>query len=212
MRFTHKFLPLCSLMGLMLPAFHAQALPLGFGKNQGPVKYSEIKSDQFYIYHDARTPEEGAMMLNALEGARKPMERWFQEKRSTPLPIIMSAISENASFANFIADAIELQTLGQGTRELAWHEYVHSTMYRKLDNILGPAGALIYLPWMPAWFLEGLAEALSVSVGSDVVAGVERPRRGRIVRRGPIAGDVGVPGSVQRQRCGRVERRAADEG
>ena len=174
MRFTHKFLPLCSLMGLLLPAFYAQALPIGFGKNQGPVKYSEIKSDQFYIYHDARTPEEGAMMLNALEGARKPMERWFQEKRSTPLPVIMSAISENASFANFIADAIELQTLGQGTRELAWHEYVHSTMYRKLDNILGPAGALIYLPWMPAWFLEGLAEALSVSVGSDVVAGVER--------------------------------------
>ena len=174
MRFTLKLLPLCYLTSFFLPTYNAQALPIGFGKNQGPVKYSEIKSDQFYIYHDARTPEEGAMMLNALEGARVPMERWFQEKRSRPLPVVMSAISENASFANFIADSVELQTLGQGTRELAWHEYVHSTMYRKFDNLLGPAGALFYLPWMPAWFLEGLAEALSVSVGSDVIAGVER--------------------------------------
>jgi hypothetical protein len=173
-RFIRKVLPLLFLASFFLQAYDAQALPIGFGKNQGPVKYSEIKSDHFYIYHDARTPEEGAMMLNALEGARVPMERWFQEKRSTPLPVVMSAISENASFANFIADAVELQTLGQGNRELAWHEYVHSTMYRKFDNLIGPAGALIYLPWMPAWFLEGLAEALSVSVGSDVVAGVER--------------------------------------
>lgn len=165
-----------SLFGtlLILSTGAAEALPIGFGKNQGPVSYSEIKSDHFYIYHDSRTAGEGAMMLNALEAARKPMEYWFKEQRSGPLPVVMSAISENASFANFIADSIELQTLGQGTRELAWHEYVHSTMYRKLDNILGPAGALIHLPWMPAWFLEGLAESLSVSVGSDVTAGIER--------------------------------------
>lgn len=163
---------LCSF--LILSASAAEALPIGFGKNQGSVSYSEIKSDNFYIYHDARTAGEGVMMLNALEAARKPMEYWFQEHRTGPLPVVMSAISENASFANFIADSIELQTLGQGTRELAWHEYVHSTMYRKLDNILGPAGALIHLPWMPAWFLEGLAESLSVSVGSDVTAGIER--------------------------------------
>jgi hypothetical protein len=161
-------------MLVAMQARPAEALPIGFGKNQGPVSYSEIKSDHFYIYHDARTPGEGAMMLNALEAARVPMERWFQESRKRPLPVVMSAISENASFANFIADAVELQTLGQGTRELAWHEYVHSTMYRKLDNILGPAGALIHLPWMPAWYLEGLAEALSVSVGSDTMAGIER--------------------------------------
>ena len=32
----------------------------------------------------------------------------------------------------------------------------------------------MYLPWMPAWFLEGLAEAVSMSVGSDVMAGIER--------------------------------------
>ena len=49
-------------------------------------------------------------------------------------------------------------------------------------------------------------------VPAAVVAGVERPRRGRIVRRGAIAGDVRVTGSVQRERGGRVEGRAADEG
>lgn len=172
MRVIKLAVALASTVAIVSPTAHA--LPIGFGKNQGPVNYSEIKSNHFYIYHDARTPGEGAMVLNALEAAREPMERWFQVKRNKPLPVIMSAISENASFANFISDAIELQTLGQGTRELAWHEYVHSTMYRKLDNLLGPAGALIYLPWMPAWFLEGLAESLSASVGSDTLAGIER--------------------------------------
>lgn len=171
MRVTEKLTTLL-VCAVCMP--QAAALPIGFGKNQGPVEYSEIKSNHFYIYHDARTPGEGAMMLNALEAVRVPMERWFQTSRKRPLPVIMSAISENASFANFISDAVELQTLGQGTRELAWHEYVHSTMYRKLDNILGPAGSLIHLPWMPAWYLEGLAEALSASVGSDAIAGIER--------------------------------------
>ncbi len=150
------------------------ALPIGFGVNQGNLEYSEVKTDDFIVYYDARVPGEGRAALNALERVRPAMERWFAEKRTSPLPVVMSAVTANASFANFIADSVELQTLGLGGRDLTWHEYVHSMMYRKLDNWFGPAGALIHLPWMPAWFLEGLAESLSVSVGSDVMAGVER--------------------------------------
>jgi hypothetical protein len=40
--------------------------------------------------------------------------------------------------------------------------------------VFGPAGAVLHLPWLPAWFIEGLAEALTVSIGSDVQAGIER--------------------------------------
>lgn len=152
----------------------SRALPIGFGYNQGRLEFSEITSPDFNVYYDARTPADGRLAFRSLNAAKPHMERWFQISRSNPLVVNMSQESDNASFANFITDSIELQTLGQGSRDLAWHEYTHSTMYRRLDNFFGPSGAILHLPWMEAWFLEGLAEAVSVSVGSDPQAGVER--------------------------------------
>lgn len=162
------------LVACVLASGRALALPIGFGVNQGDLEYDEIKSDHFIVYHDRRVPGEGALVLNSLEAARPHLERWFGVERKTPLPVVMSAVTDNASFADFITDALELQTMGQGGRDLAWHEYTHSTMYRDLDNWFGPAGNILHLPWMPAWFLEGLADTMSVSVGSDWMAGIER--------------------------------------
>ena len=150
------------------------ALPIGFNFNQGEFEYREIATPYFWIYHDARAPHEAAMVERSLEAVRPLLESWMGIQRSRPLPVIMSAESVNASFANLLTDAIELQTLGQGDRSTFQHEYVHMTMYLHLHDWLGPAGALLYLPWMPAWFLEGLAEALSISVRSDVQASIER--------------------------------------
>lgn len=171
---ARKVLRYAALCCVLAGATRAQALPLGFGRNQGEVVYDELVSPHFYLYHDTRTPTEGRIALESLEAARPTMERWFQIKRDSPLPVVMSAVTSGASFANFITDAIELQTMGQASRDLAWHEYVHSTMYRRFDNVFGPAGSVIHLPWMPAWWIEGLAEALSQSVGSDVQAAFER--------------------------------------
>ena len=162
------------LVSFLLCATRVSALPIGFGYNQGKLEFSEITSPDFNVYYDARTPADGRLAFKSLSAARPHMERWFQTSRSSPLIVNMSAESDNASFANFITDSIELQTLGQGSRDLAWHEYTHATMYRRLDNFFGPAGSILHLPWMEAWFLEGLAEAVSVSVGSDPQAGVER--------------------------------------
>src|SRR5690606_4415869 len=39
---------------------------------------------------------------------------------------------------------------------------------------LGPAGAALHLMWIPAWWIEGLAESLSVSQGSAQQASYER--------------------------------------
>ncbi len=163
-----------TLLLFFMRATSATALPIGFGYNQGDLKFMELESDNFRIYHDSRTPDEARLTLESLEAAKPHLERWLSVKRETPLIVNMSAASDNASFANFITDSIELQTLGQGGRDLAWHEYTHSMMYRHLDNWFGPAGAILHLPWMEAWFLEGLAEAISVSIGSDEQAGVER--------------------------------------
>lgn len=150
------------------------ALPLSFGISQGDLSYDELSSDDFHIYHDKRVPHEAAMALEALSAAKSPFEVWFDEKRTRPMPVIMSAVTSGASFANLITDAMELQTLGRGPRDLFWHEYVHMSMYLHLRNFFGPAGIVIHIPWMPAWFIEGLAEALSVSLGSHVTASIER--------------------------------------
>ena len=152
----------------------SRALPIGFGHNQGPLEYKETKSDHFIVYHDARTPNEANLIVNSLEHARPIVEKWLAISRKEPLPVVMTAVADNASFANFLTDAIELQTLGMGGRDLAWHEYTHSSMYRHLENLLGPAGSVIHLLWMPAWFIEGLAETMSVSLISDEQAAVER--------------------------------------
>jgi hypothetical protein len=162
------------LAGLFISTPKAVALPIGFGYNQGDLTFMELESPNFRIYHDSRTPDEAKLTLNSLEAAKPHLERWFGVSRQSPLIVNMSAISDNASFANFVTDTIELQTLGQGGRDLSWHEYTHAMMYQHLNNWFGPAGAIIHLPWMEAWFIEGLAETMSVSVGSDEQAGVER--------------------------------------
>lgn len=153
------------------PAF---SLPINFQYNQGARDFQEITSDNFHVYHETEVSGEGQAIANALEAGKPVLERWMESEIHTPVSVIMSAISSQASFANFLTNSIELQTYGTGGRDLAWHELTHTTMFAKLDNVMGPAGALVHLPWMPAWFLEGLAEATSVSGGSDVAAAIER--------------------------------------
>ncbi|MFW7380432.1 MAG: hypothetical protein ACOH5I_16590 [Oligoflexus sp.] len=161
---------------ICLSAFTQQlgALPINFSRNQEPLDYQELKSDHFWIYFDKRTPQEGRAILNALDASKPILEHWLGEKRQRPLPVIMSSTTAHASFANFITDALELQTLGEGGRDLAWHELTHNIMYRHLANILGPTGSIIHLPWLPAWWIEGLAELSSRSSSSDWMFGVER--------------------------------------
>ena len=162
------------LLFLLMVSSQGVALPLGFGRNQGPLIYDEMVTPDFHLYFDHRVPHEAKGVLQTLERSRPLLESWMEVSRVRPLPVIMSAATANASFANFITDAVELQTMGYGGRDLAIHEYVHSTMYRKLDNIFGPAGSILHLPWMPAWWIEGLAEALAISVESDVQMAYER--------------------------------------
>ncbi|MEZ4743152.1 MAG: hypothetical protein R3B45_12025 [Bdellovibrionota bacterium] len=114
------------------------------------------------------------MIQNSLTAVRPVLQSWFGKALDGNFIVISSAVSFNPSFANFITNAIELQTMGQGYRDLFWHEYTHTNMYLHLQNFFGPAGALFHLVFMPAWFIEGLAEAMSVSSGADVQVAIER--------------------------------------
>ena len=169
---------MCNIITIFLCLFLSSknllALPIGFNVNQGKLEYNEITSPYFFIYHEKSVPIEAAMVANTLHAAKPILEKWFKRIRTRPLPIILSATTQNASFANFVTDSIELQTKGSGHRDLFLHEYTHSSMYRHFDNIFGPAGSILHLPWMPAWFIEGLAEAFSASDGSGLMASIER--------------------------------------
>lgn len=169
-------LTLLSFLSSLLLSLEAYALPINFGITQGDMEYEELTSPNFKVYFDSRVPEEGAMALHSLEAAKPLVEKWMGKEREAgdPLKVVMSNVTSNASFANFIMDAIELQTPYQNIRDLAWHEYAHSSMYLHYHNLFGPPGTILHIMWMPAWFLEGLAEAFSVSVGSEYQSGVER--------------------------------------
>lgn len=170
-----KYIPyLFLLIALIGETSKLLALPIGFGIPQGERDYHQTTDSNFLIYHDARTPHEALMILDSLATVKPILDRWFAISRTRPLPVITSALTNRPSFANFITDALELQTLGQGQRDLFWHEYVHNMMYLHLKNFMGPAGTVFHLPWMPAWFIEGLAEALAISLRSERQATIER--------------------------------------
>ena len=163
----------CMLL-LLFVAMPVLALPVGFRVNQGDLVYKQLKQRDFRFLFDQRTEREARFLLQAAIKAKPILDAWFYQKRHKPLLITSSAVTSNASFANFITDGIELQTLGRGNRDLLLHEYVHMMMLLYLDNFFGPAGAIVHLPWLPAWWIEGMAESLAVSVGSDVHYGIER--------------------------------------
>lgn len=149
-------------------------LPIGFGTNQTGIEYKKLSDDEIDVFYDSRAPREAYLHLDSIKKAKPILEGWFGVKRDERLQVVSSAVSANASFANFLTDNIELQTLGDGTRDLAWHELAHVIGYEHLDNLLGRPGALIHLAFMPSWWIEGVPEALTVSTGSAEQAGIER--------------------------------------
>ncbi len=167
-------LRLLCMLSLLLIALPVLALPVGFRVNRGDLVYKQLKQRDFRFLFDQRTEQEARFLLQTAVKVKPILDAWFYQKRRQPLLVTSSAVTSNASFANFITDGIELQTLGRGNRDLLLHEYVHMMMFLYLDNFFGPAGAIVHLPWLPAWWIEGLAESLAVSVGSDVHYGIER--------------------------------------
>ena len=160
-------------------SYLAQAFPINFSRNQGELEYDEIVSEHFYFYHDKDVPNESLLLLNSLESSVPNLNKWFDVKLKDPMLVISSSKTSDASFANFFAHTIELQTLGRGGRDLAWHELTHMFMYEKFDYkflrfFLGKSSTILHLLWMPVWLIEGLAETLSRSGGSAEMASLER--------------------------------------
>ena len=152
------------------------ALPYNFGFTQKDRVFKKINDDDFYVYFDHRVSDDGIIIINSLTHSKKVLEKWLgiSRKSKNPLIVVSSPIGKLASFANFFYDSIELITNNTNVRDLTWHEYTHIMTYQHYYNFLFSAGTVIHILWMPAWFLEGLAEAITVSTGSDFQSGIER--------------------------------------
>ncbi len=160
-------------ISILLTSHIANCLPIGFFKNQSYLEYQEIKNDTFHLYFDKRSTREAQIALKTLNQAKIIFEKWFNEKTDAPLPVIMSTETANASFANLITNALEIQTRGRGAPSLYVHEFTHHMMYRYFD-FLGPSQITYHTAFLPNWWIEGLAETLSVSVSSADQSTLER--------------------------------------
>jgi hypothetical protein len=130
-------------------------------------------NQKVFLYHDKDVGQEASHTMTSLLEARRILQKWFGIKINHDLPVILSSTTHQASFANLITGAIELQTLGRVSRDLVWHELVHTMMYQHMENIFGPAGSVFHVLWMPPWFIEGLAESISMSAGSSYIRSIE---------------------------------------
>lgn len=181
----------------LLAAGTARSVPANFlmqpEGNQRDVKWSTTESDRFRVYHDETFQSTGAKALDAAETAYddlsfllkvklKGEDRTadealagpFLESRFERIPILVSTRTEAASFADFVTQNIEVNGQYGLTAPLYQHELSHRLMYERLDPLLGAGGRAFTLSLVPTWWIEGLPEYLTESIGRLEIEGVMR--------------------------------------
>ncbi len=173
-----------------------QALPTLFllmpPGNQRDVEWGRLESDHFTVYHDKRAPHVGRYALTAVENAypdlslllgvkigndtqeRKPFPKDYLRSRFDRVPIIVSTQLDGTAFANFTTQDIEVPTARGDFAGLYQHELVHRMMYEHFDPNIGVVGRGFQLAMVPTWWIEGLPEYLTQSMGRLETAGVAR--------------------------------------
>jgi hypothetical protein len=156
------------------------------------VDWRRLESDRFSVYHDVRAPEMARYALTAVENAYPDLSLLLGVKlagdASTPdpfppeprvsrfrrVPMILSTQVDGAAFANLTTQSIELPVFSGSGAGLYQHELVHRLMYEHFDPHVGVAGRAFSLAMVPTWWMEGLPEYLTESMGRLETAGVAR--------------------------------------
>ncbi|APJ04474.1 hypothetical protein [Silvanigrella aquatica] len=166
------------------------AVPTSFLKNNtGNMKDTEwyrIESNEFSVYY----PKEADNMakyslysakmaypyLSLLLGVRikndaSPLLHSQRNRtliaRLEKIPFVLGNVIEGAGFANPVSMNIEAQMIRSRSASFFQHELVHRLMYEHHDFYIGPAGRLFSLAMLPTWWIEGLAEYFTESVGTE---------------------------------------------
>lgn len=182
-----KRCPFIGLLALLLTPSNVHAVPLSIlqfsAGTQADVTWARLENDRFIVYYDAQQPTLGEHALKSLETAfsdfslllgttlngqpLQPSQSAETVKVSgfTKIPVIISARTDGASFANFIPQTIEIQSTRRPPASLFQHELAHRMMYEHIDLSVGPAGRTFMLAMLPTWWTEGLPEYLTESLG-----------------------------------------------
>jgi hypothetical protein len=173
----------------------ALAVPTSFllspSGNQRDANWKTIESKKFRIYHEDSAADLGKLAIESTEtawpylsyilGIRLPEEtsRFApreneQVSRFPIIPIIVNARNDIGGFANLATQNIEIQIQSGTKSSLFQHELTHRIMYDRIDPNFGPAGRLFTTAMLPTWWIEGLAEHLTESVGRWESQGIER--------------------------------------
>lgn len=159
--------------------------------NERDVNWKRLSSDRFSLYFDEKSEPFARHALSSFEfaypylsqllGVTLPSEKQLSkdDKRTIVsnfdyIPIVLSTRGDYGGFANFGTQNIELQVASGSSASLFQHELVHRLMYEHFDPSIGPAGRAFSLAMLPTWWIEGLAEYLTESVGRIDTAGVSR--------------------------------------
>lgn len=166
------------------------AVPLSFMQNNGTnmrdTEWKSIESSNFIVYYPKESINIAKYAIISLEKSypslsyllgvqldnknlinlHKKKERVITSS-SKKIPFIIGNNSDGAGFANPVTLNIEAQILHSRPAAFFQHELVHRLMYEHNDFSIGPIGRLFSLAMMPVWWIEGLAEYLSNSVGEN---------------------------------------------
>lgn len=159
--------------------------------NERDVNWKRLNSGRFSLYFDEKAEPFARHALSSFEyaypylsqilGVTLPLENHPSKDDNRTIvsnfsyiPIVLSTRGDFGGFANFGTQNIELQLASGSSASLFQHELVHRLMYEHFDPSFGPAGRAFSLAMLPTWWIEGLAEYLTESVGRIDTAGVSR--------------------------------------
>lgn len=103
-----------------------------------------------------------------------PDQRCLIQSPFHKVTMILADRYESGGFANPISQNIEISMLYPKQKSFFQHELVHRLMYEHYDFHIGPLGRVFSLAMMPTWWIEGLAEYFTESVGTVETDGFER--------------------------------------
>ncbi len=170
--------------------YYTFAVPLSFMQNAGTnmkdTEWQTIESDNFIIYYPKEAKNIASYSLHSLEksypylslllGAKLNNSAIINSNRNTnrtitskfkKIPFIIGNHYDGAGFANPVTLNIEAQILHNRPSAFFQHELVHRLMYEHNDFGIGPIARLFSLAMMPTWWIEGLAEHLTNSIGEN---------------------------------------------
>ena len=171
------------------------AVPESFLKintgNMKDVQWNLIQRNNVQVYFDEKAFDMGRYSLLSIEEAYPYLSSLLGVKVGTTaknfqtngeylnssfpnIVLILGDRTEGPGFANPVTQNIESQMIGPRNAAFFQHELVHRLMYEHNDIHIGAPGRIFSLAMMPTWWIEGLAEYLTESVGHLKTQGILR--------------------------------------